>query len=330
MNPHFLDPIAIQTALAARHSSQNSTFLESNEEKNEEQNESLPPWNLRIYNRLASTTLTLWDSIQRGAPSHTVVIAQEQTQGRGQRGREWVSAPGGLYLSTAIRPDVPIQQPQQHLTLATAWGIATQFRALGIRVGLKWPNDLVVNGRKLGGILIETRSRGDRLLWVCIGVGINWSNPVPPTGINVHELLRQEFNPSAINDLAALILRGITLGLDRCQPDEAMAIARDYENLLVNRGQHVSWTSAEGECYEGVVVGVNVAGELRVQGRHSRPTVKLSEPSRGVLSHASIDSTSISSEFISSGSSGFSDSSEDPLTEFTFAPGSLRLGYGRL
>lgn len=304
MNPHLLDSHAIQMALAGLYGQQNCTLVRRCDGNGDRP---LPAWTFRIYNQLASTRRTLWLALRNGAPSHTVIIAHTQTQGKGQRGRSWVSHPGGLYLSAGIRWTSAATTPQQ-LTLAMAWGIATSLRSLGIGVGIKWPNDLVVGGKKLGGILMETRMRGDRLTWVGIGVGLNWMNPVPSTAVTLHSLLSSnpkiQSNAFTLNDLAALTLTGIDAGLHRCQHDRLEAIAADYETLLVNRGQQVTLPASahpdEGNLPQiGVVAGVNTSGDLRVQ--------KLSISSSGGFSNADSDADS---------------------PELIFSPGSLSLGYG--
>ncbi len=142
------------------------------------------PFSLQVFDSVPSTNRTLWELINQGAGVGTVVIATQQTAGRGQWGRQWTSPTGGLYLSVAIAPNLAANASYQ-LTLATAWGIAHQLRQCGISVGIKWPNDLVLDGRKLGGILTETKVNQGKITQAVIGVGINWSNPVPETGINL-------------------------------------------------------------------------------------------------------------------------------------------------
>ncbi|MGH1392557.1 MAG: biotin--[acetyl-CoA-carboxylase] ligase [Trichormus sp.] len=146
------------------------------------------PFSLHIFNSVNSTNLTLWELLKQGAGVGTVVIATQQTSGKGQWGRQWVSPTGGLYLSVAIAPNLAANASYQ-LTLATAWGIADQLRQCGICVGIKWPNDLVLEGRKLGGILTETKVNQGKITQAVIGVGVNWSNPVPETGINLQSWL---------------------------------------------------------------------------------------------------------------------------------------------
>lgn len=115
-----------------------------------------------------------------GAPHGTVVVATIQTGGRGQRGRPWRSPPGGLWLSVVARP----ARTEAIGTLAIRAGLAIAA-ALAARhpglppLALKWPNDLLLQGRKLGGILTEARWSDDRCLWVIIGVGLNVANALP-------------------------------------------------------------------------------------------------------------------------------------------------------
>ncbi|MGE3618000.1 MAG: biotin--[acetyl-CoA-carboxylase] ligase, partial [Gemmatimonadales bacterium] len=116
-----------------------------------------------------------------GAPAGTVVVAAEQDQGRGTRGREWTSGRGGLWLTAILRPrEAPLLEG---LSLRIGLALAPVLEAVapGGLIQLKWPNDLVAANRKLGGILCEARWVGDRPGWVAVGVGINVRNPLPRT-----------------------------------------------------------------------------------------------------------------------------------------------------
>jgi BirA family biotin operon repressor/biotin-[acetyl-CoA-carboxylase] ligase len=118
----------------------------------------------------------------RGAPEGTVVVAEAQTGGRGRLGREWDSPPGvGLYVSLVLRPMLPpLELPQITLTTAVAVVRAVR-RVAGVAPGIKWPNDLLLNGKKLGGILTEMETESDRIRHVVVGLGLNVNNPgFPP------------------------------------------------------------------------------------------------------------------------------------------------------
>ncbi len=110
-----------------------------------------------------------------GVPEGTVVLAEEQTSGKGRYRRHWFSSPGkGLYLSVILRP----KQPEiSLLTLSAGLAVAEALRdVLGVKVCLKWPNDLLWEGKKLGGILSESSYFGQKLNYVVVGIGLNISH----------------------------------------------------------------------------------------------------------------------------------------------------------
>lgn len=234
----------------------------------------LPPYSLHLFQEVGSTNTMTWQLIQEGASAGTVVIAQTQQAGRGQWGRQWQSSRGGLYLSMALTPNLPVSQASQ-LTLSSAVGIATGLQHCGIPVQIKWLNDLVVQGRKLGGILTETRTQQGRIHQAVVGVGINWSNPVPEVGINLQTILAQEepdektllerskvtgsFQLTSLETLAAVVLQGLRLGYNCWREQGALALTTAYETLLMHRGKSVVVHGVEG-----TIAGINAAGQLRV------------------------------------------------------------------
>lgn len=114
-----------------------------------------------------------------GARHGTIVIAQSQRAGRGRDGRAWQSPPGmGLYLSAVVRPSMPLVDVPP-MTLAIGIGLCDAVRATGANARLKWPNDVLVDGKKLAGVLVEAQSQGHKLESVVIGIGLNVVGPVP-------------------------------------------------------------------------------------------------------------------------------------------------------
>jgi BirA family transcriptional regulator, biotin operon repressor / biotin---[acetyl-CoA-carboxylase] ligase len=108
-----------------------------------------------------------------GAQHGTIVIAEQQSAGRGRDGRAWVSPRGrGLYLSAVVRPPLPLAEVPP-MTLAIGLGVCEAVRAAGVAGTLKWPNDMLVGTRKLAGVLVEAQSQGARLEAVIVGIGIN-------------------------------------------------------------------------------------------------------------------------------------------------------------
>ncbi len=148
-----------------------------------------------------------------GAADGTAVVAVEQTAGRGSRGRNWASPRGGLWLSVLCRPRAAAPPDALSVRVALAVAQSLETEALGApgapRVQLKWPNDLFVAGRKLGGILCEARWQGERLGWIAIGVGINVSNALPRELVTTAAAL-EEFAPGIrAGDLAPAVIAAV-------------------------------------------------------------------------------------------------------------------------
>lgn len=146
-----------------------------------------------------------------GAPHGTAIAARAQTAGRGQRGRVWASPEGGLWLAVIGRPSGP--EPMEGVSVRVGQAVAHALQAACPwlpPITVKFPNDLLVGGRKLAGILCEARWEGPTPAWVIIGIGINVQNPVPP-------------------DLAAVAIRLMDLGpapaLEALAPAVAAAAA---------------------------------------------------------------------------------------------------------
>ena len=122
-----------------------------------------------------STMDAVHELAEAGARSGTAMVADEQAAGRGSRGRTWTSPRGGLWLSVLARPATA---RLELLSLRAGLAVAEQLERVGAGgIGLKWPNDLMLGERKVGGILCEARWQGGALAWVVMGVGLNVSNP---------------------------------------------------------------------------------------------------------------------------------------------------------
>ncbi len=244
-------------------------------------------FNLHLFETVPSTNHTLWELMGFGAPPGTVVIAGQQTAGRGQWGRQWQSSLGGLYLSCAIAPNIPATD-QGQLTLCSAWGIATALRTRNIPVEIKWPNDLVLTGYKLGGILTETKVYQGHIVRAVIGVGVNWTNPVPDTGINLQTFLAPYGDHAPVQSLellAALVLYGLNLGMQHLNPSGIEQVVKAYSEFLRGIGGRISVNGKSG-----ILMGVTRTGELRVQLE--------------------------------------SDANPDAISEICLQPGTISLGYG--
>ncbi|MBE9142220.1 biotin--[acetyl-CoA-carboxylase] ligase [Planktothrix mougeotii LEGE 06226] len=216
---------------------------------------------IHYFDTLVSTNQTAWELLEQGEPAGTVVIAGQQTAGRGQWGRQWQSSQGGLFLSKTLDLKLSVTQ-QAQLTICSAWGIATILRDRGCPVQLKWPNDLILNQRKLGGILTETKISQHYITQAVIGVGINWSNVVPEIGINLQRFFADSATASSIQSLeflAALVLLGLDLGIQQLSSATINKVLMDYTHLLTCIGKPISIADQQG-----VIIGISEQGNLRV------------------------------------------------------------------
>ena len=130
----------------------------------------------QLYYRdvLPSTQKTAHELANDGAPEGTLVVADKQTAGRGRMSRVWHSQEGnGIWMSLILRPDVPLQKTPQ-LTLLSAVAVVQAIEAFtGVQPAIKWPNDLMIHGKKAVGILTELQAEEDRVRSVILGIGIN-------------------------------------------------------------------------------------------------------------------------------------------------------------
>jgi BirA family biotin operon repressor/biotin-[acetyl-CoA-carboxylase] ligase len=145
------------------------------------------------FETLPSTNDLAKELANQNAPEGTLVVAETQTRGRGRLGREWDSPPGmGLYASLLLRPLLPPTEMPQ-ITLTTAVAVVRALRrATGVAPGIKWPNDLLVDGKKVGGILTEMETESDRIRYLVVGLGLNVNNREfpPPLDLTATSLAR--------------------------------------------------------------------------------------------------------------------------------------------
>jgi BirA family transcriptional regulator, biotin operon repressor / biotin---[acetyl-CoA-carboxylase] ligase len=216
------------------------------------------------------STLDVAHRIAAGAPSGALVIANEQTAGRGRQGRRWASAAGaGVWLTLIERPtDI---RALDVLSLRCGLFAAEALEPLADgAIGVKWPNDLYVGPRKLAGILIETRWRGTAPDWVAIGFGLNVASPGLETGIGL---------ASGVTRLEAL---------DRLLP--ALRAAASASRHLTT-DELARWSARDVTWHRGVVApavgraaGISAAGELLIEGedgivsRHRTGSLTLADP----------------------------------------------------
>ena len=149
-------------------------------------------WKLKLKTICASTEIELsnWiakKSLKKNQP--VAIFSSSQRFGKGQSGRNWHSPTGGVWVSAAIKKEDSCQNNSQLYGLAVALALAERIERIGVSVNIKWPNDLLVDGQKLAGILPRLFFRGNKLRLLRVGVGLNVFNNVPKEGISLKQII---------------------------------------------------------------------------------------------------------------------------------------------
>lgn len=223
---------------------------------------------LHFYQELGSTNIQAKLEAEDGAAEGTLVMADMQTAGRGRRGRAWSSPAGvNLYFTLILKPSYGAEQASG-VTLVMALAVAAGIReASGVRAEIKWPNDIVVNGRKVCGILTEMSVERNVIRYVVIGVGVNVGlQEFPREVAGTATSLQAECGREVSRDrLAENIMAAFEKYYESylLQGDLSGVLA-EYDSLLVNRGEKVRVLDPKGE-YQGLALGINARGELLVE-----------------------------------------------------------------
>ena len=218
--------------------------------------------------RTDSTNRVAFELAHGGEEEGAVVIAEEQTAGRGRAGRTWISERGtGIYVTLILRPRIaPVQAP----LLTMMAGISARGAVAGVTglsVDLKWPNDLLVGGRKVGGILTEMHAEPTLVKFVIVGIGLNVNQDRFPAELGgVATSLRAETGKaqSRMEILVRLLRQFETDYREFLQKGPASVIARFEEISSYARGKKVRVTTG-AESFAGVTAGLSGEGLLRVQ-----------------------------------------------------------------
>jgi BirA family biotin operon repressor/biotin-[acetyl-CoA-carboxylase] ligase len=217
---------------------------------------------LRYYREVKSTNEKARE-IAATCGNGTVVLAEVQTGGRGRLSRSWRSPPGGIWMSLILKPKMPLAQAYS-INMAVGVAIArTLIRLYGIKPGIKWPNDILINERKLCGILIEVSAEIDRLEYAVVGIGINANVNVDdfPDDWNATSLSREIGGQVSRTQLIQALLLEIEKAYNQIGSAE---ICSEWRNRSVTLGRHVRVTSTEGDL-EGIAVSLSEDGALEIE-----------------------------------------------------------------
>jgi BirA family biotin operon repressor/biotin-[acetyl-CoA-carboxylase] ligase len=232
--------------------------------------EALPGGLWSSFAVVASTGSTNADLLARGGPEGQVLLAEEQTAGRGRMGRSWVSVPGdSLTFSVLLRPSSVPPAQRGWLPLLTGVAVAAAVRsAAGVHATLKWPNDVLAGERKLAGILAEQSPDGSA---VVVGVGLNAGTregalPVSPTGLPATSLLAEGADVNRERVLIEILRQVERWYLAfRSDPDPVRTgLLAEYRSLCGTLGRAVRVELPAGRVLAGTATGIDPSGHLEV------------------------------------------------------------------
>ncbi|MEK9971647.1 MAG: biotin--[acetyl-CoA-carboxylase] ligase [Ferrovibrio sp.] len=228
-------------------------------------------WTVQVFDSLDSTNEEIRRQAETGAAEGLAVLARQQTAGRGRRGRAWDSPPGNMFLSLLLRPRTsPAQAATLSLLTAVALLEAIDLAgpAAGTRLTCKWPNDVLVNGAKVAGILLESRTAPDGSLgWVTVGIGTNlvWhppqenlATPYPVTDLSRHGI------STTPEDFAQWLLARYGYWYDRWQAEGFAPVRNAWLARAQGLGQPVVVRLPETELH-GVFAALDDSGALLLE-----------------------------------------------------------------
>lgn len=228
------------------------------------------------YEEVASTNEIAKAKAREGAKEGTVFIAESQTKGRGRLGKAWESPGGtGIWMSVVVRPNI-LPQDVSAITLITGLAVCKAIReTTQLPAYIKWPNDIVVNGKKVCGILTEMSAEIDRVNYVIIGIGINVNTATFPEELEeIGTSLKIESHKDyKRGDLAAKVLMALEKYYDLYKKNKSLLpVIDEYKKLCITLKNEVFIVDNK-EAYRADPVGIDPAGALIVNKKDGTKTV---------------------------------------------------------
>ena len=235
------------------------------------------------YEETASTNDVAAKLAIQGMPEGTVVFAESQSKGRGRLGRSWVSPKGkSILMSVVFRPKLLPSQASQ-VTLMSAVAVAKAIeKETGLAPQIKWPNDVLIEGKKVSGILTEMQGETDQVLFLIVGIGVNVAVPqesLPENGTSIHletafnvqrsAFSTQEREPKTVSriQLTQELLRQLEAGYHLLHDGQWEVIHQEWQQRSILTGKHVNVRSMQRQI-EGTVTGLDPDGSLLIRLDH--------------------------------------------------------------
>lgn len=241
------------------------------------------------YDTIDSTNAQATRLAESGYGNGTLIIADEQTAGRGRRGRSWESPSGNsIYMSLLLKPDINPNNASM-ITLVAALAVAGAITQItGQKAGIKWPNDIVVNGKKVCGILTEMSAQFDYVNHIVVGIGINVNTEI--FGEEISHMATSLFAETGNRINRAELIEAVWEHFEEVygiylETQDLQKLVKEYNANLVNMHQNVKVLDPK-EPFEGRAMGITPRGELMVDTWESRKLVSSGEVSvRGIYGY---------------------------------------------
>lgn len=241
------------------------------------------------FDSIDSTNTKAKELAEEGHPSGTLVVADRQTAGKGRRGRSWESPSGiGIFMTLMLKPEINPNHASM-LTLVAAMATTRAIRRVtGVPAMIKWPNDIVMNGKKVCGILTEMSAQFDYINHIVIGIGINVHNEdfpeeIAQTASSIYLESGQHIHRASL--IEAFLEEFEDVYAEYLKTEDMEGLMKEYDAMLVNRGRQVRVLDPK-EPFEGKAMGITKKGELIVDTWESRKLVSSGEVSvRGIYGY---------------------------------------------
>ena len=245
---------------------------------------------IAYFDEIDSTNIKAKELAEQGYPNGTLVVADQQVSGRGRRGRSWESPPGtGIFMTLMLKPEINPNNASM-LTLVAALAVAKAIKDVtGLDAQIKWPNDIVINGKKICGILTEMSAQFDYINHIVIGIGINVHNEVFSEEI-AHMASSLLLESQGKKFRRAEIIEKVLEYFEEyyeiyLETEDLTALTGEYNKILVNMNKQVRVLDPKDE-FEGKAMGITAKGELIVDTWESRKLVSSGEVSvRGIYGY---------------------------------------------
>ena len=223
---------------------------------------------IHYFKELSSTNTVAKEQAEKGAAEGTVIIAETQAQGRGRLGRTWNSPKGGVWLSIILRPTIDLEDALK-MTLITSVAVAQTLQQLcGLKVKIRWPNDVLINEKKICGILTETLSNEKTVNVMIIGIGINVNfdlealpDDIRTAATTLKETLRRRVD---LEKLVSALLKNFEEDYELFKEEKTAVLLNEWRKMAAGfLGKKIEISSFK-ENWVGRAIDIDEAGALIV------------------------------------------------------------------